>query len=127
MTALFAKRVPRGAPPLQQRNPGALVGQANSQLLQAPSYSPPQGQIYGTDPMLMRIAMQKQMFDQRQKQSAVAEALRRGWESAKQWHDQRREPMAPLRPSPAIYSPAPASAGPVSMNELSGYGGLGRS
>jgi|SRR5712692_2986233 len=83
MAALFAKRVPGGAPPLQQRNPEALVGQANSQLLQAPSYSPPQGQIYGTDPMLMRIAMQKQMFDQRQKQSALAEALRRGWESAK--------------------------------------------
>ena len=45
MAALFAKRVPRGASSLQQRNPEALVGQANSRSLQAPSYSPPQGQI----------------------------------------------------------------------------------
>ena len=108
MTALFAKRVPRGASSLQQRNPEAPVGQANSQLLQAPSYSPPQGQIYGTDPMLMRIAMQKQMFDQRQKQSAVAEALRRGWESAKRWHDERRGPVPP-----AAYGSTPGAASPV--------------
>lgn len=123
MTALFAKRVPGGTPPLQQTNPGAAVGQANSPLLPGPSYSPPQEQIYGTDPTLMRIAMQKQMFDQRQKQRAVAEALRRGWETAKRWHDERRGPVAPPRGAATMYNSATASAGPISANGLSSYGG----
>jgi hypothetical protein len=79
---------------------------------------PSRGQIYGVDPMLMRIAMQKQMFDERQKQRAVAEALRRGLEGAKRWHDERRG-QAP----PVAYGSTLGSAGPVSTNGLSGYGG----
>jgi len=94
MTA-FAKQILGAALPLQQRNPGAAVGQANSQSVPAPSYLPRQGQLYGVDPMLMRIAMQKQMFEERQKQRAVADALRRGFESARRWHDERRSPVPP--------------------------------
>src|SRR6516164_1744131 len=95
MAALFAKQIPGAALPLQQRNPGAAVGQANSQSVPAPSYSPPRGQLYGVDPMLMRIAMQKQMFEERQKERAMADALRRGFEGAKRWHDERRSPVPP--------------------------------
>jgi hypothetical protein len=95
MAALVAGGLAGGALPLQRRTAGGAAVQADPQSLPVPAPLPPRGKIYGVDPMLMRIAMQKQMLDQRQKQQAVAQALRRGWENARRWHDEQRGPVTP--------------------------------
>jgi hypothetical protein len=120
MAALFAKQIPGRALTLSQRNPGAAAGLANLQSAPAPSYSPPRGQLYGVDPMLMRIAMQKQMFEQRQKERAAADALRRGFESAKRWHDERRGSVPP-----AAYGTAADTAPPSAASAMPQAGAAG--
>ena len=62
MAALFMKRSGTGASPMQVNAAGAPVTGSNLQSIAGPSYPISQGQIYGTDPLLMRMAMQRQMY-----------------------------------------------------------------
>lgn len=109
MAALLVKKAPGGGiSALQAGNPGAPTSATNSRSMPV-NYPLAQGQIYGINPALMRAVMLRKAYEQQQRNRAVAEALQRGWQAAKQWHDERRDPAPAVANAPTATAAVPVS------------------